>query len=234
MHICCWIVFLQHYAKMTKCSSSQITERSLGGRRISMEFALYAEVLWPWFCKKENTKNSDHSFMSPVKHGICFWCRTVINWLSTYTSNGTTRHSPERLSLGVSRAVKENSWFWNVELPIYGYGLQVFIELPHVLPHIPILVLKINQLWLGREYHFWAPAALPWRSPILVLSNMHLPWLMRPAETIVVVKWLQAVTGWIMAVRSHRKFIPTNRVWTNRVLFWLPQCPFRIPRLTLV
>lgn len=78
---------------------------------ISMEFALYTKVLWPWFCKRENTKNSDHSFMSPVKHGICFWCRTVINWLSTYTSIGTTRHSSERLSLVVSRAVKENSWF---------------------------------------------------------------------------------------------------------------------------
>lgn len=111
MHICCWIVFLQLYAKMTKCSISQTTEISWGGRGGFLWNLPFIPKFYGHGFAKKKTQKTDHSFMSPVKHGICFWCRTVINWLSTYTSIGTTRHSSERLSLVVSRAVKENSWF---------------------------------------------------------------------------------------------------------------------------
>lgn len=212
MHIWCWIVFLQPYAKMTKCSISQITEISLGRRRISMEFALYIKVLWPWFCKKrKHQKKSKHYFMSPVKHGICFWCRAVINFLSTYTTNEATRHSSERLILVVSRADKENNWFENVELTVYWHGLQVLQCHPMFCPISPYWFWKLIHLRLSREYDFWTPAAqgFPWRSVMLVLTNLHLPWILRPAETVIVVKWLQAVTEWMMAVKNHRKFIPT-------------------------
>lgn len=37
------------------------------------------------------------------------------------------------------------------ELTIYGQGLQVFIVLPQVLPHIPILVLEINPAVTGER-----------------------------------------------------------------------------------
>ena len=41
--------------------------------------------------------------------------------------------------------------FGKVELTIYGHGLHVFIVLPHVLPHIPILVLEINPAVTGER-----------------------------------------------------------------------------------
>lgn len=41
---------------------------------ISMEFAVSAKVLWPWFCKKrkhqKKEKKSEHNFTSPVKCGM--------------------------------------------------------------------------------------------------------------------------------------------------------------------
>lgn len=164
VHICCWIGFLQHCAKMTKCSITHITEVSFWGRRISMEFALYTKGLWPWFCKRRKHKNlwpQSYTSCGTWEYGMCFWCRTIINWLSTYTSNRTTRHSSVRLSLVRSRSVKENSCFWRgvegnmLELIVYGCGLQVFILLPHVLRHIPIVFWELVHLRLGKEYHLW-------------------------------------------------------------------------------
>lgn len=156
MHVCCWIVFLQHYAKMTKYSISQITEISFGGR-ISMEFALYTKVLWPCFWKKRKPKT-----LTTV---LC------VLWNMAYVSDAglswtVSLPTPVMEPQGIAKRgwawlypeqLRKTAEFWKVE---DGRGLQVFIVLPRVLPHIPILILEIKQLWLGREYHFWAPAAL--------------------------------------------------------------------------
>lgn len=121
-----------------------------------MEFAFYTKDLWRWFCKKENTKKLwPQSYMSCKTWKYVSDAKTRMN----FTYNRTTSHSSVRLTLAVSRAAKENSWFLFIylfiyfiaELTVYGHGLQVFIVLPHVLLHIPILALEIKPTMTGER-----------------------------------------------------------------------------------
>lgn len=145
--MCCWIVFLQHYAKMTKCSISQITEICFGERGISI-CPLYRSFMTMVLQKRKHKKLCPQLYVS---------CETwhmflMPDWLSLPTSvmepQGITQRDWSGLYLEQLRKI---AGFGNVELAIYGHGLQVSIILPHVLPHIPILVLGINPSVTGES-----------------------------------------------------------------------------------
>lgn len=152
MHICCWIVLLQHYAKMTKCSISQITEISWGeGGSISMEFALYTSFAAMVLQKRKHKKIWPQFYVS---------CETWHMFLMQDCHYIGSLPTPVMEPQGIAQRdwawlyweqLRKIAGFGKVELTVYGHGLQVFIVLPRVLPHIPILVLEINPAGSGER-----------------------------------------------------------------------------------